>query len=221
MVIKNEQQFYSFLYSKGISKKDYLHKQDLYSRVIEENLIPAIEYIIKVHPAELGDRELEQATHLSFGLFKKVVNAVVQNNTTINLEDLLIFCFGNIYKKNINDILLFLIETHNVDPNGKTGMIFTEACHYGIFDAVKYFIEEKHVDPNINDEMGYIFACRFEHYEVAKYLVEHGANYKTRNSLGLKLLEKSDTPISPEKQWLTLVYEGKISLDIWKMGGHS
>lgn len=204
MEIKNDQHFYSILLTEGINKKDFQSEQDLFCAVIDLGDTTLIDYVMKNHPDKLSDDAVCNACNLSIGIFARLVNVAVKHSSdNINLEDIAIKCFQKVKEDHtIEDIMKFLFEYHRVDPNGKHGMIFTEACHYGSLPAVKYLIEEMGVDPNINDEMGYIFACRFGHYEVAQYLIENGANYKARNYLGLKILMTNPIMDTPAKKWL-------------------
>jgi hypothetical protein len=205
MNIVNEQQFFAILHTKGIDRRDYNNEYQLFADVVMLENEKIIDFIINNYPDMLNYNVTDCAIYLPFKLCKRILDAAIKNNNDINLENIAIDYFKRGNETEEQKMLELLFEEYKVDPNGKNGMIFTEACHYGDMNAVTYLIEKHNVDPNINSEMGYIFACRFGNFNVAKYLVEHGANYKAKNNLGLKLLTKYEMS-HPIKQWLVDLY---------------
>jgi hypothetical protein len=205
MNIVNEQQFFAVLHTKGIDRRDYNNEYQLFADVVMLEDEKIIDFIINNYPDMLHYDVVDRAIYLPFKLCKRILDAAIKNNNDINLENIAIDYFKRCDETEEQKMLELLFEEYKVNPNGKYGMVFTEACHYGDINAVKYLIEKHNVDPNINGEMGYIFACRFGNFNVAKYLVEHGANYKAKNNLGLKLLTKYEIA-HPIKQWLVDLY---------------
>lgn len=200
---KTDTELFSFLYCKGINKKDFKTDNQVLCEAVRRGIGPAIEYILTHKKEEINIDMIECALEsLPVHIIISLLYTSLKNGNEIDKEDVAIICFRNHKQVELIDKLIYyLFNEYGVDPNGKEGMVFTEACHYGCLDAVKYMIEKYKVDPNINDHMGFIFACRFYNYDIAKYLVENGADYKAKNNLAYKILQR-DIRVNKTKQWL-------------------
>ena len=88
------------------------------------------------------------------------------------------------------DIIKYLIEEQNADPEaktheGQTPLFF--ACQYGNLDAVKYLIDQRNVNIESTDPDGerpLMCAARCGHTEIVKYLISKGADKSARNFTG-------------------------------------
>jgi hypothetical protein len=160
MKIDADQYFLSLLYAKGIEVRDYDCIEELLPDAIDTKNKEIIKYIAENYSKKLLYPAMVEAVQLPFELFEEILDALIMNS---DIEDIVIEYFRNAMgtDKEIPKFLHLFFEIYEVDPNGKYGRIFTEACHYVLYNAVKYLVEKKDVDVDTNDSFGYILAVRF------------------------------------------------------------